>query len=133
VRKGTEVDNGLTSAAAREMGEEFRAVRKLRDLTLREAAKASGVSMQYVMNIEQGSRPNVSEPFVRKLGDGYRLAPAVVANLLLKARVMSALERRGLDSEQQTAAWKRMESRLIELGLDMRGGVREMVTALFTG
>ena len=127
------MDNGLTSAAAREMGEEFKAFRKLRDLTLRAAAKASGVSMQYVLNIEQGSRPNVSEPYVRKLGDGYGLSPIVVGNLILKARVMSALERRGLDSEQQTVAWKRMESTLIELGLNLQGGVRQMFTDLYTG
>ena len=124
---------GLTAVAAHELGRTFRFSRTASELTLREAAKTCGMSMQYVNNIEQGSRPNVSEPFLRKLGQGYGLPMSVVDNLLLRARIMSALERRGLDSVQQAIAWKRLESVLIELGVDMQEGVREMVATLYGG
>ncbi len=46
---------------------------------------------------------------------------------------MSALERRGLDSVQQAMAWKRLESVLIELGVDIQEGVRKMVATLYGG
>lgn len=125
------MDSGLTPAAAQELGRTYRFVRQAREMTLREASKASGMSMQYVMNIEQGSRTNVSEPFLRKLGAGYRLAPTSVDNLLLRARIVSALERRGLDAAQQMVAWRRTEAALAELGIDTQEGVREMVAALY--
>lgn len=127
------MDQGLTPAAAKELGRTYRFIRQARELTLREAAKASGMSTQYVMNIELGQRPNVSEPFLRKLGRGYGLPTTVVDNLLLRARISSALERRGLDTAQQTVAWKRVESTLTEFGVDMAEGVREMVATLYGG
>lgn len=76
---------------------------------------------------------NVSEEVLRRLGQGYLITPGVVDNLLLKGRVMSALERRGLDQAQEAVAWKRLESALGELGFDMAEDVRAMVSALYGG
>ena len=127
------MDQGMTPAAAKELGRAFRFVRQAHDMTLRDAAKVSGVSVQYILNIEQGSRSNISEDVLRRMGQGYQMAPRVVDNMLLKSRVISALERRGLDAAQQNIAWKRLETTLIELGVDMQEGVREMVSALYGG
>jgi transcriptional regulator with XRE-family HTH domain len=124
-------DQGLTPTAAVELGRTFRFVRQAKDLTLREAAAASRVSMQYIMNIEQGSRPNVSEAIFKRLGTGYLLTTDIVDNLLLKARVLSALERRGLDPAQQSVAWKRLEAVLVDLDVNIQEGVREMVATLY--
>jgi hypothetical protein len=43
-----QVDQGFTPSAALALGRAFRFVRQAREMTLREAAKAAGVSVQYV-------------------------------------------------------------------------------------
>jgi DNA-binding XRE family transcriptional regulator len=49
-------------------GDKFRALRRQRDLSLREAAKVIGVSVVDVSEAERGIRD--PEPFIQKLGAG---------------------------------------------------------------
>ena len=125
------MDQGLTPTAAKELGRAFRFARLARDITLRESAKRSGVSVQYILNIEQGSKFSVSESILRKLGRGLGLPPVTMDNLLLRARVLSALERRGLNPDQRAIIWTSLEIKLRELDIDVRESVREMVAELY--
>jgi transcriptional regulator with XRE-family HTH domain len=126
-----QMDQGFTPSAALALGRAFRFVRQAREMTLREAAKAAGVSVQYVMNIEMGQRVNVSGEIIRKIARAYQIDAAVLENLLLKARMMSALERRGLDAAQQAVVWRRLNATLTELGFDTQESVLGMVSALY--
>lgn len=125
------MDPVLTPAAAKELGRAYRFVRQARGMTVRGAEQASGVSYQYVADIESGARPSVREHHLRQLAQGYLVPTAIVDNLLFKARIMSALERRGLDAAQQAVAWKRVESTLMEFGVDVQEGVRDLVATLY--
>lgn len=127
------MDQGLTPAAAKELGRAFRKARNTREWSMREAAKACGVSVQYILNIETGTRTNVSEEILHKIGDGYRIGSNAMANHLFRARTVSALERRGLNQAQQTVAWKRLEAALVELGFDMKASVADIVDEWYTG
>jgi transcriptional regulator with XRE-family HTH domain len=125
------MDQGLTPTCARELGRAFRFARLAREITLREAAKRSSVSTQYILNIEQGSKVNVSEEVLRKLSRGLGVPPVTTDNLLLRARVLSALERRGLNMDQRGIIWTSLEQRLKELDIDVRESVRDMVAELY--
>lgn len=125
------MDQALTQSAAKELGRAFRFVRQAKQVTLRDAAKLCGVSSQYIMNVEQGSRLSVSDDVFKKLGAGYHMPEETVANLLLKARVMTALERRGLDAPQRAVAWRGLEMKLAELDIDPEDGIKKMVTGLY--
>lgn len=125
------MDQGLTQTAARELGRAFRFARLAREITLREAAKRSSVSVQYILNIEQGTKFSVSEEVFRKLGKGLGVPPATMDNMLLRARMLSALERRGLNADQRGIIWTTLEIKLKELDIDVRESVREMVAELY--
>jgi transcriptional regulator with XRE-family HTH domain len=91
----------LTVDAAKDLGRGLRFMRHARNLTLRDVSRRAELSAQYVQNLERGERPNASEEAYMRLARGYDIPEAVVSDLLLKARVMSALEQRGLDRESQ--------------------------------
>lgn len=119
--------NMLTPAAAKELGRGLRFMRHGRNLTLRDVAKRSELSAQYVQNIERGERLNASDESFEKLARGYEVPFEVVADLLLKARIVAALEQRGLTPDQQTFVWRGIEQRLSEQGLDIKTDVAAVV------
>lgn len=110
----------LTEAAAKELGRAIRAYRTTSNLTMREVTRAAPISYQYIANIEAGSALTVNEDKYRALAKGIRMPEAVMADFLLRARVYSALERRGLTPEQQAFIWKGIEQRLAEVGINLR-------------
>lgn len=120
----------LTPAAAKELGRGFRFLRHAQNLTLRDVAKRAELSAQYVQNLERGERINASEESFEKLSRGYEVPKVIVDDLVLKARIMSALEQRGLDADQQAFVWRGVEQRLAEQGIDIRTDIARVVAQL---
>lgn len=116
----------LTENAAKEMGQGLRFLRHIRNLVLHDIARRAGMSLPYASNIELGDRLNVSEEAYEKLARGYEIPPVVVHDLLLKARVSSALEKRGLTAEQRTFVWRGVEQRCAEAGVEVRTDLAEL-------
>lgn len=106
----------LTEAAARELGRALRLIRNTRQVTLRDAARAASLSPQYINNIERGERRAISQDAFNRLGKALGAPPEVFQDLVLRARVSSALTERGLSAEDATFVAKGMEQRLAEIG-----------------
>lgn len=120
----------LTAAAAKDLGRGLRFLRHAQSLSLRDVAKRAELSAQYVQNIERGERLNASEEAFDKLARGYEVPTVVVDDLLLKARVLSALEQRGLSDDQQTFVWRGVEQRLAEVGVDIKTDIARIVAGM---
>lgn len=120
----------LTPTASRELGRSFRFLRHARELTLRDVAKRSGMSPQYIQNIERGERLNASPEAYEKLASGYAVPLDVVLDLVLRARVSSALEQRGLDAESVAFVWRGVEQRLSERGVDLKTDISRVVASI---
>lgn len=120
----------FTTAAAKDLGRGLRFLRHAQGLTLRDVAKRSQLSAQYVQNIERGERLGASEEAFEKLARGYEVPQTVVDDLLLKARVVSALELRGLSAEHQTFVWRGVEQRLGEVGVELKTDIARVVASM---
>jgi len=135
----------LTPGEAREFGETLRIIREALHMTFRrvdEASVASGgtrVSYQYLKNIEEGTRPardgNVttvepSEAVILQLQRLYRLPDRSLDDLLLRARVRSALNQRGISKSDTDSAWKMLATRLGELGTPIHTDRGELINAI---
>lgn len=120
----------LTPDASRDLGRSLRFIRHAKNQTLREVAKAAGLSAQYVQNIERGERGSASEDAYERLARGYGIDFSIVRDLVLKAQVLSALERRGLDADQRAFTWRGVEPRLAEVGLNLRTDVAKLVAEI---
>lgn len=108
----------LTGAASREFGRKLRFLRHTRNTTLRDIAKRAQMSAQYVQNLEKGERLNPSDELLDRLPAAYEVRPEVIADLILRARIESALEKRGLDADQVEFVWRGIAPRLAEVGLE---------------
>jgi transcriptional regulator with XRE-family HTH domain len=122
------MQSALTSTAAKELGRAVRFVRHARSMTLRDVAARSGLSSQYIQNIERGERTTVSEDAYMRFATAVGVPDETMLDLILRARVQSALERRGLTLEQVTFVWRGVEQRLTEVGVDMRTDLTKVVT-----
>ena len=120
----------LTPAAAKELGRGLRFLRHAQNLTLRDVSKRAEMSPQYVQNIERGERLNASGDAYERLARGYEVPQAVVDDLVCKARIMSALEMRGLDADARAFVWKGVEQRMTERGVDVRTDIAEVVSSM---
>ena len=120
----------LTARAAKELGRALRFMRHTQNLTLRDVAKRAELSAQYVQNIERGERTNASEEAFEKLARGYGVPFEPVADQVVKARIMSALETRGLDPVSQAFVWEGADQRLQKLGMDVDGGLAKLTMEL---
>ncbi|MEI6358522.1 MAG: helix-turn-helix transcriptional regulator [Verrucomicrobiota bacterium] len=120
----------LTTSAAKELGRGLRFLRHAQNLTLRDVSKRSGLSPQYVQNIERGERVGTTDEAFEKLAAGYGVPFDIVSDLLLKARVVSALDARGLDPEAQGFIWRGVEQRLSERGVAIRTDIATIVASL---
>ena len=110
-----------------EFGRALRFIRDARRLTLRQASKASGISYQYLHNIEEGTRTGYSDELVQQLQKAYRLPDRSLDDLLLRARVRSALSQRGISASDTDAAWRMLEARLNELGTPINTNLAVLV------
>jgi transcriptional regulator with XRE-family HTH domain len=124
------VSGALTAEAARDLGKSLRLIRLTQNKTLREVARDAGLSFQYVENIERGSRATVRDGVYERLPHGYGIPESFLADLLLRARVLSALERRGLDAEQRAFVWRGVEQRLAEKGVNVMTDLATIVVEL---
>jgi transcriptional regulator with XRE-family HTH domain len=124
------MNQGLTPTAAKELGRSLRFVRQAREMSLREAAKASGVSYQYIMDIELGMRGNPTDDIYYRLASALRIPTPTIDNLLLRGRIASALELRGLNLDQRNIVWTAVELRLTELGIDVKGSLRDVIVGI---
>jgi transcriptional regulator with XRE-family HTH domain len=106
----------LSDGAARELGRALRLIRNTRRITLRDAARKSQLSPQYINNIERGERKTVSEDAFGRLATALEGPPVVFDDLVLRARITSALIERGLSAEQAAFVMKGVDQRLAEIG-----------------
>jgi transcriptional regulator with XRE-family HTH domain len=117
----------LTPTAAKELGRSLRFVRHARNLTLRDIARSASLSPQYVQNIERGERGTVSEDAYIRFAKALAIPEEIVLDLLMRARIQSALERRGLQPDQVVFVWRGVEQRLAEQGIDLRTDIAKVV------
>lgn len=117
----------ISDTAAKDLGKSLRFIRHARDLTLRDVAKGAELSPQYVQQIELAQRTNVSEEAYLRLAKPLGIPEAIIADLLLRARIYSALEWRGLPPEQATFVWRGVEQRLAEVGVDLKIDMAKVV------
>lgn len=123
----------ITESAAKKLGRSLRFIRQARSLTLRDMAKGAQLSPQYIAQVELAQRVGVSEEALRRFAKPLAIPEAVIADLLLEARVRSALEVRGLPPDQVTFVWRGVEQRLSEIGVDMRTDISKIVVDIFAG
>lgn len=107
----------LTAGAAKDLGRALRLIRHTRQVTLRDAAATAQLSPQYINNIERGERQTVSREAFSNLAKALGGPPEVYEDLMLRARIDSALEERGLDAEARAFVWTGVEQRLKERGV----------------
>lgn len=117
----------VTPAAAKELGRALRFMRTARNLTLRDTARKAELSSQYTQNVERGERLNVSQEVYSKLAKGLDVPESVVADFVLRARIFSALEERGLTADQQAFVWRGVEQRLEEADFHLRTDLAKIV------
>lgn len=120
----------ITEGAARELGRSLRFIRQARSLTLRDVARGAGLSSQYLGQIELAQRLGISAEALMKLAKPLEVPESVIEDLLLRARVQSALETRGLSTDDVTFVWKGVEQRLAERGFDLRTDMAKIVTEI---
>jgi len=109
----------LTGEAAKELGRALRLIRHTRQITLRDASRAAGLSPQYINNIERGERATVSRDAFDRLTKGLGGPQEVYDDLVVRARIDSALAERGLSSEDRAFIWRGVEQRLAERGVKL--------------
>lgn len=123
----------ITPSAARELGRKLRFVRQARSLTLRDVSQRSGLSMQYLAQIETAKKIGVTEDAYERFGHALGLDPGIIGDLVLEARIQSALEARGLDAEQRAFVWRGIEQRLAEVGYDINTDISDVVVDILRG
>lgn len=123
----------ITEAAAKELGRSLRFIRQARSLTLRDMAKGAQLSPQYIAQVELAQRVGVSEEALRRFAKPLGIPESVIADLLLRARVQSALEVRGLAPEQVLFVWRGVEQRLAEAGVDMKTDISKVLVDILVG
>jgi len=121
----------VTSAAARELGRSLRFIRQARSLTLRDVARGSGLSAQYVAQVELAQRTRVSEEAIRRMSGPLGVGESVVADLLLRARVKADLEARGLTDDQVSFVWRGVEQRLSEIDVKVQTDMAALINDLW--
>ena len=117
----------LTPAVAKDLGKTLRFLRHGRNLTLHDVSKRAHLSPGYIQNLEAGVRTNATEESYFKLAVGYGVPESVLADFILRARVLSALERRGLTVEQQTSVWRGVEALLASNGFELRTDLTKLL------
>lgn len=120
----------ITEGAAKDLGRTLRFIRQAKQLTLRDVAIASGLSMQYIGQIETAQRVGVSEEAIRRLAGPLGLGDGIAEDLMLRARVQSALEARGLSTSDVDFVWRGVEQRMKERGHELRTDVASLVSEL---
>lgn len=119
----------LTESAAKELGRKLDNVRVARRQTLKDLKARSEISPQYVHNILHGTENAraVSDDVYDRLARGLGLPPDVMGDLVLRARTVSALEHRGVSTDDAAFAWRGVEERLRERGIDVQTDVRAVI------
>lgn len=120
----------LTIASAKELGRALRFFRNVRSLTLRDVGRSASLSPQYVQNIERGERITVSEDAYMRFAKALSIPDSVVLDLVLQAKIKSALEQRGLDPEVVSFVWRGIEQRLSERDIDLRTDIAKVVAGI---
>lgn len=120
----------LTGTAAKDLGRALRFVRQARGLSLRDVAQAAPISPQYLQNIERGERTAASLDIYLRLQRVYDLPEGAIPDLILKARIQSALEERGVKREDAHAVWAEAESHLQRLRYAVRTDLAELVARI---
>lgn len=120
----------LSGSAAKELGRALRFIRQARGLSLRDVAHEAPMSPQYLQNIERGERTAASMDVYDRLQRVYDLPEGAIPDLLLRARVMSALTDRGVTPAHAGAVWTAVESQLNALRYPINTDLAELVAAI---
>jgi transcriptional regulator with XRE-family HTH domain len=122
----------LTGAAAKELGRTLRFIREARQMSLREVMKQTGVSYQYLQNIERGERTTVTVTVYQRLQKVYGLPDNALDDFILKARVVSALGERGVTPQHATALWTVVETQLNSLRYPVSTNLAELIAGVLS-
>lgn len=120
----------MTGTAAKELGRALRFIRQARGHSLRDVAQLAPMSPQYLQNIERGERTGASPEMYGRLQRVYDLPEGAMSDLILKARILSALEERGVSKEHRAAVWTMVEMQLNSLRYPVRTDLAELVAAI---
>ena len=123
---------GLTQGAAAELGRQLKFLRHATGRTLADVAARANISVSYLQNLEGGARTNAAEERVVSLAHGYGIDEAVLRDLLLRAQILSALERHGLTPEQRDFIWRGVSQRMAEQGFDLRTDLGRVISDLLS-
>ncbi len=121
----------LAPQAAKDFGRVLRFLRTSREQTLRDVSRP-GLGTAYLEAIEHGRKVNLTPTTFAMLAQTYQAPPDLIANEWFKARIMSALEERGLDPEQRSIVWRAVESRMDEMGYHLRDEVARFVQEILS-
>jgi len=122
----------LTPTAARRFGEKLALIRRVDGLALRDVGQTAGVSAQYLNNIEKGTRLSPSSRVIARMGRAYLVPDETMADLLFEAKVMSALEQRGVKEPARTAIYEALERLLSESGTPIVTDVAEIIRRMLS-
>lgn len=120
----------LTPSAAGDFGRTLRFLRHGRNMTLADLAKKSGVSIGYLQNIETGVRRDPGEETCLGLARGLGIDEGTFLDLMLRAQIISALERRGISSDTAAFVWRGIEQRLDEAGVQVTVKLEEIIAGM---
>lgn len=123
----------LTEGAAGDLGRAFRMIRHARQVTLRDAARRAGLSYQYLQNIERGERLTVADDVYHKLARAYEVPENAIDDLVLRARILTALEAHGIERAAREGIWRGVEALLAGQGIRCQTNVAELVAELMVG
>jgi transcriptional regulator with XRE-family HTH domain len=122
----------LSDVAAKELGRALRFIRQARGMSLRDVANVAPMSPQYLQNIERGERTSASIDVYGRLQRVYDLPEGALDDLILKARVLSALYDRGVTKEHAGVVWPAVEKQLNALRYPVRTDLAELVAAIIS-
>lgn len=120
----------LTETAAKDFGRALRFIRQARGMSLRDVSHDAPISAQYLQNIERGERTAASLDIYKRLQRAYELPDGAIDGLLLRARIMSALEAHGVSRADSQTIWSSVETQLNLLRYKVSTDLAELVASL---
>lgn len=105
----------MPGEAAKEFAEALRTIKRVRGVVDMDIARKAGVSRVYLNELLNATRTNPSPRVLEGLRDALGIPDELYRDLLLRLRIMDALEEHGLDEQQRAFVWRGVVQRLEEI------------------
>ena len=119
----------LAPSSARWLGHRLGLLRLGRSMTYRDLRRAGGPSTQYAQQIIAGLRCAVTDEEYGRLARAVGMPGPMLADHLLRVRIMSALEWRGIAQPDRDFVWTGIEQRLAERGVRLDLDIARLLMA----